>query len=224
MLSTVTALLPDELTDRFLRSIRKQFYSGSEKLFFQEQRMLLQAITWPARWLDDRGVRLNSERYQAILTTIIRTINQCGKLAAVRSPGRYLLHAVQEHMGHHDDEYYAAAKATRNAIDDVMAGLKPRTRAIRSDDNTVPALAEVHRVLSAAKPTRRKTVAAPLQPDFFAGATRLQPARDSALQGANHSETFVNSRQTAPKVLKSTPRDSVLRKSLIFNVNQPISA
>ena len=50
--------LPDDLVNLFLRSIRNQFYQGHEKLFFQEKRMLLMAITYPASYLKERGVGL----------------------------------------------------------------------------------------------------------------------------------------------------------------------
>ena len=160
-MNPVNPMLPEALTARFLRSIRKQFYPGAEKHFFQELNLLKQAIAYPANWLDMRGVRLNAERYQAILTTVIRTVNQNGNLAAVRSPGRYLLHAVQEHMKHQGETYYNQAKSTRNAIDAVMAGLRPAPGATTADDQTVPVLAQAYRVLAVAKPAGGRKKAAP---------------------------------------------------------------
>lgn len=160
--------LPEEIVTRFLASMRKQFFSGNDRLFYQEKSLLMMAISYPARWLDDRAVAINSARYTEVLTVIIRTINAHGNLKNVRSPGRYLLHAVQEHMRHHGEDYYEVGKATRNAIEDAVHGLKSRVKgADKAADSTVATLAETHRVLSAAKPGRKKKDQAPEQGSLF---------------------------------------------------------
>ena len=180
--------LPDDLVNLFLRSIRNQFYQGHEKLFFQEKRMLLMAITYPASYLKERGVGLPATRYKALLTEVIRTINAHGNLKAVRSPGRYLLHAVQQHMLHQGDTYYEVGKRTRNALEDVMRGLKPRTKGavIQEAVPIVPALAEAHAILAAAKGGRCKASSPALQPDLFGNAKGLQKTR-SIQSGASKS-------------------------------------
>jgi hypothetical protein len=217
----MSATPPDQVIERFLRSIRNQFYKGHEKLFFQERRMLMQAICFPARYLDDRAVKISAERYTALLTTVIRTINAHGNLSAVRSPGRYLLHAVQEHMKHHGEDYYETGKRTRNALDDVMRGLKPvgklgkEAAAIRSGDSTVPDLVKVLAVLNATKGGRRKAPAPALQPDLFGDAKPLQKTARDSVRLSNSSQTFDNSGVSPQKVLKPTASDSILRKSLI---------
>lgn len=201
----VPEMLPDQLTEKFLRWIGKRFYAQQDPLFFQERNLLLQAITFPAHWLEMRGVRIGAKRYEQILSGIIRVINEHGNLAAIRSPGRYLLHAVQEHMKHHGEDYYNQAKSTRNAIEDVMHGLITASAAIQSVDNTVPALAEAHRVLAAAKPGRKtkcKGAATDLQTDFFGPAKN---ARDSVRDRESY-QTVVNSADSAKKF--SNRRDS----------------
>jgi len=142
--------------------------------------------------LKERGVGLPAARYKALLTEVIRTINAHGNLKAVRSPGRYLLHAVQEHMKHHGEDYYEVGKRFRNALDDIMHGLKPRTKGavIQEVVPVVPALAEAHAILAAAKggrPGRKKEASVPaLQPDLFGNAKGLQKTR-SIKSGASKS-------------------------------------
>ena len=214
----MSASIPDQVVNRFLRSIHNQFYKGHEKLFFQERRMLMQAICWPARYLDDRAVKISAERYTSLLTTVIRTVNAHGNLSAVRSPGRYLLHAVQEHMRHHGEDYYDAGKRTRDALDDIMHGLKPRVKGAEihsGSDQTVPALAEAHRLLGIAKGGRRKASAPALQPDLFGDAKPLQKIARDSVRSSKTSQTFDNSGVSPQKVLKPTASDSNLRKSLI---------
>jgi len=214
----MSANLPEQLVERFLRSIRNQFYKAPhEKLFYQEKFLLIQAITYPASYLHLRGVGLPAARYESLLTTIIRTINAHGNLKTVRSPGRYLLHAVQEHMKHHGEDYYEAGKRTRDAVADALMGLKPRHKggAIPSADSPVAALAETHRILSAGKGGRRKATAPALQPDLFGDAKPLQKtARDSG-RASKSSQTFGESGVLPQKVLKPSASDSNLRKSLI---------
>ena len=169
--------LPDALVDRFLRSLRSQFYKGKDQLFFQERWLLMRAICYPAQWLDSRAVSLNAKRYTDVLTKIIRTINQHGQLSTVRSMGRYLLHCVQTHMQHHGETYYEEAKATRNILEDVFHGLKKRTAVIPVEDPTVPDLAKLHNILKAAKPRRkaRDRSAASSQGDLFPQPRRRSP-------------------------------------------------
>lgn len=160
-------LLPEEITARFLRSMR-DFYPKTGNLFFQENNLLLQAIAYPARWLDDRGVAISAARYTKMLTEIIRIIKAHGNLTAMRSPARYLLHAVQEHMKHHGEDYYEIGKATRNAFEDAINGLKSRAKsAEKTADSTVSTLAQTHRVLAAAKKPKRKAAVTALQGDLF---------------------------------------------------------
>ncbi|HWL53764.1 MAG TPA: hypothetical protein VNQ90_15100 [Chthoniobacteraceae bacterium] len=159
--------LPEQITDRFLRSLRKQFYVGLDKAYYQQRRQLILAITFPAYWLDERAVRLPAHRYTGILTHIIRTVVREGDLANVHHFGFYFLKSVQNHMRHQGETYYDEGKVTRHLAADTMAGIQRLQATAKSKaaaqattiDRTVPALAEAHRVLSAAKPTRRKTTA-----------------------------------------------------------------
>ena len=128
----------------------------------------MEAICHPAKYLDDLGVRISAKRYQDILTTVIRTINRHGNVAEMRSPGRYLGKAVQEHMRHHGEEYYEIGKRSRDAIADTLSGILSGVRVGKKTvDETVPVLAATHRAIAAAKPTRRKTEPRSKQGDLF---------------------------------------------------------
>ncbi len=59
-----SVMTPDELTASVLKVLRNQFFADlTDKQFYQEQSLLLQAITHPAAWLSLRGARLSSGRY-----------------------------------------------------------------------------------------------------------------------------------------------------------------
>lgn len=161
-MSTGKTDIPQQLTDSFLRRIRKQFYGGRDKAFFQERRMLLQALTWPARYLDDRAVHLTARQYQDLLNKIIGTIVREGDLPKIKHVGAYLLHCVQEHMRHHGDEYYELGKSIREGIATVMRKLTPGPTDPQTEPITAQ-LAAVHRVLA----TPRKRAPKSSQRELF---------------------------------------------------------
>ena len=83
----------------YLNLIKKEFYAG-ERAFYQQRLFLIKGITYPARWLDKRGVFLPEEDYRAILDTIISGIKKHGNTHTVRSFGSYFLDSVQRHIEH----------------------------------------------------------------------------------------------------------------------------
>ncbi len=162
----------DELTGEMLALLRREFFAGlSEKQFFQERNLLLQAITWPARWLNERGARMPGTRYRAILMTVIGTIKRHGKRAKIERFSAYFLHSVQEHMKHHGDEYYYAAKEVPR-ISAVMPRVIQKLQPIREPSgDLVSRLEEVHRTLRG-KGGRRPEKNAAAQPDLFGQSGR----------------------------------------------------
>jgi len=144
-----------DLTERILRRLRTRFYAGEDKLFFQEIRLLKQAISHPAAWLHQRGVSLPTERYEALLLTVLRGIVEHAQAADIRSFGRYFLHAVQQHMRHQGESYYNEGKALRRVVEDVMHGLR-KPIAGAGQDRTVETLAAAHAVLASKGGAKKK--------------------------------------------------------------------
>ena len=101
-----------------LALIRREFYRKvPEKQFFQERPRLKSAITYPARWLNERGVTATASLYRRVLRTVIDAIKQHGRRDKIDRFEIYFLDCVQKHMKHHGEEYYEAAKAARSAAD-----------------------------------------------------------------------------------------------------------
>lgn len=148
---------------------RTLFAKLTEKQFFQEKAMLESGITYPARWLNDRGARMPAAKYRRILLTVIDTIKAHGDLAAIRRASVYFLHCVQLHMQKHGDEYLQQAKSPRLTAETVAKVMRQAGKAhtAAEPDRTVEILAEMHR-LSARK--RRPILSAKseaLQADLF---------------------------------------------------------
>jgi hypothetical protein len=154
-----------EFADEQLAVIRQTFFAKmTDKKFFQERNLLLQAVTYPAEWLNRRGARLPASKYRAILKTVIDTIKEHGDRARIRRVSAYLLHSVQTHMQHHGEDYLIAAKQPRSA-GAVVHGVLRKLGAGEPDGDVVEVLIEVRRALRS-KGGRKKAAPA-AQPTLF---------------------------------------------------------
>lgn len=138
-----------------LEEIHRRFYSREdERGFHRDRRMLLYALTWPATWLEHRGLTCSSARYCALVADRLEDI------AAHGDPARYgayfptyLLKCVQDWFQHHGDELYGELKHIRNALDQVLASTRIATT-VQRDAHHVELLASAHRLIRA---ERRKS-------------------------------------------------------------------
>src|SRR2546423_2404854 len=56
--------------------IRREFFAQhSDKRFYQERSILIQAITWPARWMNERGASLPASGYRRSFGTVVGASN-----------------------------------------------------------------------------------------------------------------------------------------------------
>jgi hypothetical protein len=142
-----------------LMAAAKTFYADCPDRWFADQHFIKhRVVTWPAAWLNSRGVTLPPERYKAIMLGIFETIKQHGMTEAVRYWPGYLLKCVQSHFKIHEDEIYNEAKAMRNRTEAAMRVCQGALKASKSVDQ-VSAMAEVHKALVGAH--RRKAADRP---------------------------------------------------------------
>jgi hypothetical protein len=128
----------------YLHKLR-EFYPDDEKSYYQQRRLLIQAMRYPARWLDKRGVFLPAPDYRSILDTIISGIKKHGKTSTVRYFGSYFLDCVQRHIKHHEEQYYDHAKGLQAkaslAMRDIINGVQ---LADSHDSSSTDQLAALH--------------------------------------------------------------------------------
>jgi hypothetical protein len=105
----MTRLPVARFVEEMLRWIRREFFPGLDKRFFQERPMLIRAVTFPAHWMNKRGVQAPAPVYRRILGVVIQTIKSHGNQVKFRSFSLYLFKAVQQHMNHHGEQYYYEA-------------------------------------------------------------------------------------------------------------------
>ena len=135
-------------TESLLAQIKQTFYTNklSEKQFYADRRMLLYAITWPDKWLDQRGLPTTAQHYEQLLTQRLKAIAQHGKLESYQRyfPG-YLLKCLQDWFAHHGDELYEELKHVRNPLHSIEALLQGCSS--QQAEDIVTPMAQAHAIL-----------------------------------------------------------------------------
>jgi hypothetical protein len=136
-------------TEKILAQIKAQFYDSrlSEKRFYQDRRMLLYAVTWPATWLDKRGLPITSQAYQKLLIQRLNDIAKHGNPARYQPYfPRYLLKTIQDWFAHHGEDLYEELKHVRNQLCDIEGLL--RSQPTQSNQDVVTPIAQAHTLLA----------------------------------------------------------------------------
>lgn len=149
----------DSLVKNWLHRIKTQFYPDTPKEFYQQRNILITAITTPARWLDERGVRLPEARIDSILNDIFRGIMHHGDTGRIAYFCRYYLKAVQDHMSHQGERYYEEGKSLRFILDSALENLskKQAAKLPEAQDRTTSELAALNRLVAATRVKKKKT-------------------------------------------------------------------
>ena len=152
------ALLSSEAVQQLLAAVQQRFYpalapgehaAGPAANFHRDRRLLLYALSWPATWLEHRGLTCAPARYHALLAERLATI------AAHGDPQRYgayfpayLLKCLQDWFQHHGDQLYDELKHVRNALDQVLASAR-FAETVRFAADYTELLASAHRIIHA---------------------------------------------------------------------------
>ena len=156
----------DSAVPQLLEIVRLGFYANQPKThFFRDRRMLLYALTWPAGWLDSRGLTCSPQRYHALVAERLKAIGIHG------DPSRYgaffpayLLKCLQDWFQHHGDDLYDEFKHVRNALHQILASLDLASEA-QIQARHIELLAATHRLLHAQR--KRHIVPNPGQMSLF---------------------------------------------------------
>lgn len=147
------------IVNDYLYRIRQQFYPDNEKAFYQQRRLLIRAISFPAGWLDRRGIVFPEKRYRQLLDEILKGIMHHGNTGNIGYFAGYLFSCIQQHMKHHEEEYYDLGKSLRSKNDQsmkqILSGLKVDEPA--ADAATVESLAAYSRLTKSGPRRGKKT-------------------------------------------------------------------
>lgn len=166
------ALRDPRVLDELLADVRLRFYSSSESIstprnFHRDRRRLILALTWPAAWLERRGLFCSPSRYRTLILERLDAIRTHGDPARYGAYfPTYLLKCLQEFFAHHGDHLYDELKHIRNALEvlhgfgrltaggsPAMAGFVARAS---EHSRQIETLAAAHRLLRAQSPPRRQ--------------------------------------------------------------------
>lgn len=157
----------ETLLSEYLGMLRRQFYTD-DKAFFQQRRLLIKALTLPARWFEKRGVFADDRDYRKILDEVIQGIKRHGDTGAIKYFSGYFLLCLQTHMKHHEEAYYDRAKSSRRkmdaALNQIRASLTPQESPARLTED----LAALSGLLRSPGGKRRAKNKPAAQPDLFA--------------------------------------------------------
>lgn len=154
-----------DTVQHLLGAVQRRFYAAQSPRdhaegrasFHRDRRMLLYALTWPAVWLERRGLTCSSMRYHALLA------DRLAEIALHGDPARYgayfptyLLKCLQDWFQHHGEQLYDELKHIRNALDQVLASARFAVT-VRRDAKHVELLASAHRLIRAQREKRPKS-------------------------------------------------------------------
>ena len=149
--------VPQQILTDLLRCIRGQFCPDMPaKEWFQSQRFFIRILTYPAAWLNQRGVTLPPARYKVIILSIFDEVKHHGKTGEIRYFPGYLLKVVQEHFAHHGEEYYEEGKAIRSTAERALFSLTNLPRVQDPVSSLAAAHAATVSALRAGRPSRSK--------------------------------------------------------------------
>lgn len=146
-------------TDELLHSIRLRFYAQRPADYHRDRRRLLHAVTWPATWLDERGLTCSPQRYQTLIDQRLHAI------AAHGDPARYggyfpsyLLKCLQDWFDRHGEDLYCELKHIRNALDQLLASARFAER-VQRHARQLDLLVSTHRLLESRRTCRTPAAA-----------------------------------------------------------------
>lgn len=145
----------ERLLAELLTAVRERFYATKPRAeFHRDRRRLVQALCWPADWLERRGLFCSPSRYRAIVVARLDDVRTHGDPARYGAffPS-YLLKCVQDHFAHHGDELHDELKHIRNALEAATGSLRFAENAAAVHARQIDALAHVHRLLRARAPS-----------------------------------------------------------------------
>ncbi len=134
-------------TEALLCSIRLRFYASRPSDYHRDRQRLLHAITWPATWLDQRGLTCSPQRYQMLIEERLQAIAAHGNPAAFGAyfPA-YLLRCLQDWFDRYGEELYSELKHIRNALDQLLASARFAER-VQRHARHLDLLVSMHRLL-----------------------------------------------------------------------------
>ena len=151
---------PDALAatlEELLGAIRLRFYVHRPADYPRDRQRLLYALTWPATWLDERGLTCSPQRYQTLIGDRLQAIAAHGHPAVYGAYfPTYLLKCIQDFFNRYGDELYTELKHVRNALDQLLASARFAER-VQRHARHLDVLVSTHRLIETRHANRTAT-------------------------------------------------------------------
>lgn len=148
----------EAVVTRLCYVIRDQLYRDEQKAsFYGQLKDIKRCVTYPAAWLNRKGVFVTPERYTELVMNILQEVKRNGATGAIEYWPKYLLKVVQSHFQHSGDRYYLEGKAARDTVGRVVAALRP----CQAPDQFTRDLAAAHAILMSPGGKRKPKEATP---------------------------------------------------------------
>ena len=149
-------------TEELLLAIRLRFYAGRPSHYHRDRQRLLYALTWPATWLDERGLTCSPQRYHTLIEDRLQAIAAHGNpVASGAYFPTYLLKCLQDFFSRYGDDLYSELKHIRNALDQLLASARFAER-VQRHARHLDLLVSTHRLIETRHANRTATASAQL--------------------------------------------------------------
>lgn len=159
-----------DVTLALVYAVRDQLYRDDQRhLFHGQLKDLKRAVTWPAKWMNEKALFVTAERYQEIILEQLQEIKRNGNTGSINYWPRYLLTCLQKHFIHQGERYYEEGKAARNLVSRLTSKLPTAPAAAPADEFT-RTMAAAHALLKSPgrRPAKKeKDGNAPTQQSLF---------------------------------------------------------
>lgn len=143
--------------EELLGAIRLRFYLHRPADYPRDRQRLLYAVTWPATWLDERGLTCSPQRYQTLIEDRLHAIAAHGNPSAYGTYfPTYLLKCLQDFFDRYGDELYSELKHIRNALDQLLASARFAER-VQRHARHLDLLVSTHRLIETRHANRTST-------------------------------------------------------------------
>ncbi len=133
--------------EELLLAIRLRFYTTRIADYHRDRQRLLYAVTWPAAWLDERGLTCAPQRYQTLIEERLQVIAAHGTPSVYGAYfPTYLLKCLQDFFDRYGDELYCELKHIRNALDQLLASARFAER-VQRHARHLDVLVSTHRLI-----------------------------------------------------------------------------
>lgn len=154
------ATLDQKILYRLLQTIRTHFYTDEQNQpYYRDRRRLLYALTWPATWMQQRGLRPSPKRYEQLITARLHDIATHGNPASYQPYfPRYLLKCLQQWFLRHGDTLYEELKHIRNELYEIEKLIEVmETKATENTPQNNPTIAVMAHTHALLKSQNRRT-------------------------------------------------------------------